>query len=155
MKNTQNGKVRKMDLKRLRDLFSHYQKAERMFEQFKTFCQGAYGQKIVDTLLVANGQQSIERIMLKSEREGISADQVILRIINKIEKPVFSSQEVIQMCNELGHQYNMGTIYRTLNKLGREERLSKIRTTRNGKRAVDWKKNQPVLPLKERTNEIV
>ena len=140
MKIAQNGKVRKMDLRRLRDLFSQYQQAERMFQQFSAFCKGAYGQKTVDSLLAANTQQSIETKMLKFEKEGLSANQIILDIINKIEKPIFSSQEVIQMCDESGHHYNVGTIYRVLNKLGRDEKLKKIRVSRGGKRAVDWKK---------------
>jgi hypothetical protein len=140
MRIAQNGKARKMDLKRLRDLYSQYQQAERMFQQFNAFCKGAYGQKAVDSLLTANTQQYNETKMSRLEKEGLSANQIILDIINKIEKPIFSSKEIIQRCDESGHHYNVGTIYRVLNKLGRDEKLNKIRVSRGGKRAVDWKK---------------
>lgn len=155
MKIAQNGKARKMDLKRLRDLFFQYQQAERMFQQFNAFCKGAYGQKTVDSLLIANTQQSNERKMLRLEKESLSANQIIFDIItDEIKEPVFSSQEVIQRCDESGHHYNVGTIYRVLNKLGREDKLKKIRVSRRGKRAVDWRKIniQPKL-IPQGTNE--
>ena len=147
MRKAENGEYRKTDLKRLRDLFLQHQKAERMFEQFKAFCQNAYGQRIVDSLLALNPQPE-SRI---EEAEGPTANQLVLQIVNKIDKPIFSSQEVIQMCNEGGHHYNPGTIYRALNKLGREGKLEKVTMSRRGKRAIDWKKTQPTLPFGEAT----
>lgn len=123
-----------MDLKRLKDLFSQYKTAERVFGEFRTFCQAVYGQKPIDLLL------SNEAIPLKPEKEGLAAKEVVLSVIKQLEKTVFASQDVIQECNKLGHHYTLGTIYRTLNKLGREQKLTKIPVSRGGKRAVDWKK---------------
>jgi Fe2+ or Zn2+ uptake regulation protein len=87
--------------------------------------------------------------------KGPSINQVVLSIINKIESPVFSSKEIIQKCSELGYHYNLGTIYRALNKLGREQRLKKLHLSRDGKRAVDWKKIniQPLLISENKEGE--
>jgi hypothetical protein len=146
----QNGKVKKMDLKRLRDLFSQYKTAERVFEEFRTFCRAVYGQKAIDLLL------SNETIPLKPEKEGLAAKEVILSVIKQIEKPVFASQDIIQECNKLGHRYTLGTIYRTLNKLGKEQKLIKVPVSRGGKRAVDWKKieTQPASISKGNDEEL-
>ena len=132
----QNGKVKKMDLRRLRDLFSQYKTAERNFVEFRSFCQAVYGKRAIDLLL------SNETKPLKPEKEGLSAKEVILSVIEQIEKPVFSSQDVIQGCLKLGYRYTLGTIYRTLNKFEREQKLIKIPVSRDGKRAVDWRKTE-------------
>ena len=130
----QNGKVKKIDLKRLKDLYSQYKTAERVFVEFRTFCRAVYGQKTIDLLL------SNETIPMKTEKEGLSAKEVILSVIEQIEKRVFSSQDVIQGCLKLGHHYNLGTIYRTLNNFGGDQKLIKKPVSRGGKRAVDWEK---------------
>jgi hypothetical protein len=141
-------KDRIIDLTRLRDFYFQFQKAEKVFQFHKAFCQEVYGKDAVR--LAIDTRQPIElndKRMKPGRREGPSANQTILQMINKIEKPVFSSQEIIQMCKESGHRYDVGTIYRTLNKLSKEEKLKKIKLSRGGKRAVDWRKINIVKPL--------
>ncbi len=143
-----NEKDRITDLNRLRDFYSHFQKAEKVFQYHKAFCQELYGKDAVR--LAIDTQQPIgssDKRIKPGRREGPSASEVIFQMINKIEKPVFSSQEIIQKCRELGHHYDVGTIYRTLNKLSKEEKLKKILGKRAGKRAVDWKKINIIKPL--------
>lgn len=143
MKKIDNINARKMDLRRLKDLFSQYKQAQLMFDQFSAFCRGAYGEKVVESILATEEKKS------KTRKEGLSANQVITDLITKIEESVFSSQEIINKCNEAGHPYNLGTIYKVLNKLADEQKLRKIPVSRSGKRAVDWEKVQQELPLKE------
>lgn len=141
-------KDRITDLSRLRDFHSQFQKAEKVFQFHRAFCQELYGKDAVR--LAIDTQQPIgsnDKKIKPGRRQGPSANQIILHMVNKIEKSVFSSQEIIQMCSESGHHLNMGTIYRALNKLGIEQKLKKIILSRAGKRAVDWKKIniQPLL----------
>jgi hypothetical protein len=141
-------KDRVTDLTRLRDFYSQFQKAEKVFQFHKAFCQELYGKDAVR--LAIDTRQPIghnDKKMKPGRREGPSADQVILQIISKIEKPVVSSKEIIQMCNESEHHYDVGTIYRTLNKLAKQEKLKKIKLSRDGKRAVDWRKINIIKPL--------
>lgn len=151
-----NEKDRRIDLNRLRDFYSQFQKAEKVFQSHRAFCQELYGKDAVR--LAIDTQQPIEpndKKIKPGRREGPSANQVILQMINKIEESVFPSQEIIQMCSESGHSYNVGTIYRALNKLGREGKLKKINRSRDGKRAVDWKKIniQPLLIFQNKEEE--
>ena len=148
VKKMETEKDRMADLSRLRDFHSQFQKAEKVFQFHRAFCQELYGKDAVR--LAIDTRQPIEsndKKIKPGRRQGPSANHIILHMVNKIEKPVFSSQEIIQMCRESGHPLNIGTIYRALNKLGREQKLKKIILSRAGKRAVDWKKIniQPLL----------
>lgn len=141
-------KNRIIDLKRLRDFYFQFQKAEKVFQFHRAFCQELYGKDAVR--LTIDTQQPIEpndKKIKPGRHQGPSANQIILQMINKIEKPVFSSQEIIQICKESEYRYDVGTIYRALNKLSKEEKLKKIKLSRGGKRAVDWRKINIIKPL--------
>lgn len=151
-----NEKDRITDLRRLRDFYSQLQKAEKIFLFHRSFCQELYGKDAVR--LAIDTQQPIEssdRKIKPGRRQGPSANQIILQLINRIEKSIFSSQEIIQLCKESGHNYDLGTIYRVLNKLSKEQKLKKIKLSRAGKRAVDWKKIniQPLLISQNKEEE--
>ena len=121
-----------MDLKRLRDLLYQYETAERTFLEFRNFCQKVYGKKAIDFL----GSKNPLVLEAKEERPP---DEVVFSAIKQIGKPVFATQDIIQMCANWGHDYNVATIYRALNKLAKEQKLSKNQVIRGGRRAIDWK----------------